>query len=122
MSLFTRPSENQAHLYIRGLQKGDMAINKDDKLKGLIKVTVGEDGTLLSKGQPVHFLRSLLVSLPDSLVAYSYPPTIMMDKNTVLKVKPALWMLLEDAERETIVEALNGEHEITIREFRTMTR
>jgi hypothetical protein len=122
MSLFSRPAENQAKLYVKGLEKGDMRIDKEDKLKGMIKVTVGEDGTLLSKGAPLHFLRSLLVSLPDSLVDYSYPHTIMVDKNQTLKIKPALWLLLNDNEREEMIGALSGEHEITIREFRILTR
>lgn len=122
MSLFQRPSENQAKLYIKGLEKGDMRIDAADKHKGLVLVTVGGDGELLVKGEAIEFLRSVLVSLPNSLVSYGYPHTIMVDKGSTLKVKSALWLILGDEERADLVNALEGEHEITIREFRTLTR
>jgi hypothetical protein len=123
MSIFTRPSENQAKLYIKGLDKGDMRIDNEDKLKAVIKVTVGEDGKLYSKGQPISFLRSLLVSLPDELVSYGYPHTVLAEKGSTLNIRPSMWLFLDEDVREDMVGFFaEQEFDLTIREFRTLTR
>ena len=124
MSVFTRPAENQAKLYIKGLVKGDMKIVSEDKTKGIVKIKVADDGSLeTANGEPVTFLRSLLVSLPASLVEYGYPHTLMMNKNQTLTVKPSIWMLIDEESKGGLIEHLQSqEHEMTIREFKVMTR
>ena len=122
MSLFTRPAARQAKLYIQGLEEKDLQIKADDKLKGTIKVTVGEDGSLLINNKAITFLRNLMVTLPNSLVNYGYPHTLMVEKGETLSVKPSLLLLLEDSEHEDFIGLLAGEHEMVIREFKTLTR
>lgn len=123
MSIFTRPAENQAKLYISGLDKGDLVIDKDNKLKAIVKITVGEDGNIRCKGKPIHVLKNLLISLPDELVAYGYPHTLMVEKGSTLSVRPSMWLFLDEDVREDLVGFFTEkEFELTLREFKTLTR
>lgn len=115
--MFDSMKRSHARHYIEGLEEKDLILHPS-KLSAGVDVKLDDTGTLvLLNDESITFGRHVLLRLPTSLVNVGFAQTIMLYKGETFNYTSAMWNFLDEEQREDLLQALDGSHQILIHTF-----
>jgi hypothetical protein len=115
--MFNTLKRSHARHYVEGLTEQDLVLHSS-KLAVDFKAEINDKGTLvLPNKQPITFGRHVLLRMPSSLVNFGFPPVVMLYKGETFEYTSSMWNFLDEEQQTDLLNALQGEHSITIQTF-----